>query len=87
LSEFEFEFHYLSMHYEEVVDADIEKYLTEDEECPLGNAVYCSIEKYITFYREETTRQQIPQEVSVRLRNFIRKQCFLLKEEHSDEGS
>lgn len=87
MSEFEFNLHYLSLHYEEIVDADIEKLLTEDEKCPFGDAVYCSMEKYVTLYREETVRQQVPPDVSIRLRKFIRQRCFLLEEKHIDEGS
>ncbi|MCD4782939.1 MAG: hypothetical protein K8T10_03800 [Candidatus Eremiobacteraeota bacterium] len=87
MSELEFNFHYLSLHHEEIVDADIEKLLTDDEDCPLGNAAYCSIEKYITLYREETVRQQIPPDVSKRLHKFIRQRCFLFEKEQTDEGS
>ncbi|MCE1246435.1 MAG: hypothetical protein LWY06_07315 [Firmicutes bacterium] len=62
------------------------EFFSDEEECPYGDAVYCSIEETITYYRESAVQQGIPGEVSARLHKVIRKQWFLSVDDGREEG-
>lgn len=67
-------------------DTLLNELFSEEESCPYGEAVFYSIEEHITSYRETVTGQEIPGEVSARLRTVIKKRWSLEVEGRPEEG-
>lgn len=51
-------------------------FMSEDEECPFCTEVFSDMQKSVTFYREETIRIEVPDDVHIRLHQVIRRQWF-----------
>jgi hypothetical protein len=81
-------FSLISRNPEKLFDANTcGEFFSDDEECPIGDAVYCSIKESVTYYRESAAQEGIPGEVSARLHKVIRKKWFLSVEKIQGEGT